>query len=177
MKKLIIALACIIASVCVHAADFSWGAEGISGYDGASQEDYLIYWVSSAYTVTDANYKDIGTFGHADMWGGVDDAGEAEGKVFGFNPGDTASGYLVVFNSDDLDTATHFYQSGTMSTTANASGIFVPNTLTYDLSDSATASNWTAVGGGGGGGGGVPEPTSGLLLALGGAMLALRRKR
>ena len=35
----------------------------------------------------------------------------------------------------------------------------------------------TPVGGGGGGGGGVPEPTSGLLLALGGAMLALRRKR
>ena len=31
--------------------------------------------------------------------------------------------------------------------------------------------------GGGGGGGDIPEPTSGLLLLVGGAMLALRRKR
>jgi len=34
----------------------------------------------------------------------------------------------------------------------------------------------TPVGGGGGGGGDIPEPTSGLLLVVGGAMLALRRK-
>ncbi len=44
------------------------------------------------------------------------------------------------------------------------------------------ASDWntmTAGGGGGGGGGqgGIPEPTSGLLLLVGGAMLALRRKQ
>ena len=43
-----------------------------------------------------------------------------------------------------------------------------------------TANGWktyTPDTSGGGGGGGVPEPTSGLLLALGGAMLALRRRR
>jgi hypothetical protein len=35
------------------------------------------------------------------------------------------------------------------------------------VSGSATASNWTA----------VPEPTSGLLLLVGGALLALKRRR
>ena len=178
MKKLIVTLAAVAFGVSVHAAAFDWSAESISGYNGASSEDNLIFWVSSANTVTADNYKNIGTFGHAAAWGGVvDDAGEAEGSVSGYNAGDTATGYLVVFNSADLDTATHFYQSENMSTTANASGIFVPGILEYDLSDSATASNWTAVSGGGGSGGDVPEPTSGLLLALGGAMLALRRRR
>ena len=39
------------------------------------------------------------------------------------------------------------------------------------------ASAWKTVGGGSSGGGDVPEPTSGLLLLVGGAMLALRRKQ
>ena len=40
-----------------------------------------------------------------------------------------------------------------------------------------TWAEYTAAGGGGGGGTDVPEPTSGLLLVIGGAMLALRRRR
>ena len=40
----------------------------------------------------------------------------------------------------------------------------------------ATSSNWSTMSGGSGGTD-VPEPTSGLLLVLGGAMLALRRRR
>ena len=42
--------------------------------------------------------------------------------------------------------------------------------------DAFAAASWKAFGGGSSGGD-VPEPTSGLLLALGGAMLALRRRR
>ena len=52
--------------------------------------------------------------------------------------------------------------------------------MSFDIEDdTASFSNWTVnlAGSGGGGTGGVPEPTSGLLLVLGGAMLALRRRR
>ncbi len=43
--------------------------------------------------------------------------------------------------------------------------------------EDAIAAGWTAAGGGGGGGGStIPEPTSGLLLLLGVAGLALKRK-
>ena len=179
MKKLMVALTAIAVSMFTQAAQFSWSAEGVSGYNGASQEDYLIYWVDAATTVTADNYSNIASFGHADTWGGVDDVGEAEGIVSGFSAGDTVSGYLVVFDSDDISTAEHFYTSATQSTTANASGIFVPASLTYDMSGSASASAWTATSGGGSGSGGetIPEPTSGLLLLVGGAMLALRRKQ
>ena len=49
--------------------------------------------------------------------------------------------------------------------------------ITTATGDAFAATSWKAFGGGGGGGEDVPEPTSGLLLALGGAMLALRRRR
>ena len=49
--------------------------------------------------------------------------------------------------------------------------------ITMNTSPAFAAASWTAVGGGSGGGEGVPEPTSGLLLLVGGAMLALRRKQ
>lgn len=46
------------------------------------------------------------------------------------------------------------------------------------IGDSMSKNGWaTYTSAGGGGGGDVPEPTSGLLLVLGGAMLALRRRR
>ena len=47
---------------------------------------------------------------------------------------------------------------------------FIPEGV-LDISDLASA-GWTKTGGSD-----VPEPTSGLLLLVGGAMLALRRKR
>ena len=49
--------------------------------------------------------------------------------------------------------------------------------ITTATSDAFAAASWKAFGGGSSGGEDVPEPTSGLLLALGGAMLALRRRR
>ena len=45
------------------------------------------------------------------------------------------------------------------------------------LSSASIAVSGKSFGGGGGGGGDIPEPTSGLLLLVGGAMLALRRKQ
>ena len=51
-----------------------------------------------------------------------------------------------------------------------------PAGMAKTVSTAITSSSMTAFSGGGGGGG-VPEPTSGLLLLMGAAMLGLRRKR
>ena len=48
---------------------------------------------------------------------------------------------------------------------ASASG----STLNWGFPDNASANTWTQMA--------IPEPTSGLLLLIGGALLALRRKR
>ena len=52
-----------------------------------------------------------------------------------------------------------------------------PAGMAKTVSTAITASSLTSFSGGSGGGGDVPEPTSGLLLLVGGAMLALRRKQ
>ena len=74
------------------------------------------------------------------------------------------------------------YSAATIA--AELTGDITTATMGVTTLDAGVPSTWTVsgitktpVGGGGGGGSGVPEPTSGLLLALGGAMLALRRKR
>ena len=52
-----------------------------------------------------------------------------------------------------------------------------PQGMTKTVSTAITASSLTSFSGGSGGGGDIPESTSGLLLLVGGAMLALRRKQ
>ena len=106
------------------------------------------------------------------------DGGEVKGYITGLGNSQTVTGYMVLFNSDDTATATYAYVTGVQSgsTTALGGG----GQINFDIEDdTASFSNWTVnlAGSGGGGTGGVPEPTSGLLLVLGGAMLALRRRR
>ena len=66
----------------------------------------------------------------------------------------------------DVGTASLFF-NGINTTTIKAS----------DVTTTGTGAGWYMTKAASSGGGGVPEPTSGLLLALGGAMLALRRRR
>ena len=80
---------------------------------------------------------------------------------------------MVLFDADTADNAGSgfFTVSGiTEMTTADY-------TAAIDASGIGTASNMTIPVTSGGSSSDVPEPTSGLLLVLGGAMLALRRRR
>ena len=102
----------------------------------------------------------------------------ADGKFTGsyttdnasWGAGQSVSGYAIIFDSTDknLDGVTKYMVTDVQSVTfANASDM-----KTFGVTPSGT---WVTIGGGSGGD--VPEPTSGLLLLVGGAMLALRRKQ
>ena len=89
----------------------------------------------------------------------------------------SASAYYIIVDADKSAFAVTSVADMTGSVYDPAAQQTSSGSNTSLSSSSITQSGITFGGGGGGSGGGVPEPTSGLLLALGGAMLALRRKR
>ena len=84
-----------------------------------------------------------------------------------FDAGTTVSGFLIILDSDKLATAKNYMLAKTskneseLSKTAGASGA-----MTFGWGSQAN-NTWQA----------VPEPTSAMLIVLGVAALALRRKR
>ncbi len=205
MKKLVMSMAVAASAMCLQAASFSWGAANI--YAGDAKADgvtgYLLFTdvlsvdaattalkggdtaaikgkASNSTTVSSGTVKAANT---------VFDRADAEA-------GNEYSAYFVVFSSDDKS----YFMSLTKTVDAQAT-----STVNINFGNQANATQgvaWTDVGGTGGGDdpgpgpddppgpgpdnpptpgpggdGDVPEPTSGLLLMIGGAALALRRRR
>ena len=93
-----------------------------------------------------------------------------------YNAGDTASFYAVVYDASSIAGANNYVISDVVSATVGASGANI--SLAFGSMKATTTANkfltslnngWTSAN--------VPEPTSALLLLVGGAMLALRRKQ
>ena len=175
MKKLIVMLVGAIAAGVASAAAVEWEAYDIMNKaDGIAAENCIVYWFdTSTYALSDAtaslNNKDtsfVTTYGiAADEL--TDNTGFTYGTdISGYGNGATVTGYLVIFDAETVASASYAYITATESATTGASGQTA--TMYFEsLGGTATAGNWTA----------VPEPTSGLLMLLGMAGLALRRRR
>ena len=154
MKKLLILAAILVAGVAANAASFNWQAANIYGADGVNK-----------YSGTATLYAIIS---------GVDTAVQVATASAG-----AVTKANTVFSNDDLVAGNNydFYfvieDGGKTFTSAAKTGITAQATATTLInfgnmqSATQTASNWVA----------VPEPTSGLLMLLGMAGLALRRRR
>ena len=176
-----IAVAAVAMSFAANAAALSWNTWAYIN-DGGADSDWITGGQAYLVQVTDA-----ATFAVANdltVTGGtiVDSKAFEEGSVAGF------------WNTDSLEAGTT-YKFAVIATTDGA-GIAVPTTGTYGVDDNGGALysvTWDGNTGGGfnpdesyggasmstavGGGSSIPEPTSGLLLLLGVAGLALRRHR
>ena len=181
MKKLMMAAVVAMLGIAANAAACSWEVDTVYSFVGptavssSTATDYSTYFVNAdAYSVSKATTAISGgdlTFlsDTTKAWAGdtLDDgyaSGTAGVGVWGAS--ETVNGYLVILNSDDIDNATYAYISSVESGTTSALGGNAQISF-GDLDGSASGANWTA----------VPEPTSGLLLVVGGALLALRRRR
>ena len=173
MKKLMTVAVAVMLGMVANAASVAWdnGDGDLFGYaTGAAANGYAVYFFdTTALTLADANTYlasgDVATLIGKGQAGLAADNGWVEGEATGYAAGTSITAYLIAFNSDDAGTATFAYISDTADVTLPGSG--VSGSASFDLSSSATAGNWTA----------VPEPTSGLLMLLGMAGLALRRRR
>lgn len=84
-----------------------------------------------------------------------------------YSPGDSVSGYVVLFDNTDVASSSCFAYTTVKSQTVNAAGSNISLAYGTFASATSTTGGWTA----------IPEPTSGLLMLLGAAGLALKRKR
>ena len=153
MKKLLILAAVIVAGVAANAASFNWAAANIYGSDGTTKwaGEVNLYAVIGGTDTLVNTYTAVG------------------GVVAKANT--TFSNDLLV-GGNDYDFYFTIEDNGKTFTSATKSvGALATATATVQFGNMASAtqnsSNWAA----------VPEPTSGLLLLLGMAGLALKRKR
>ena len=151
MKKLLILAAVIVAGVAANAASFKWSASGVTGYDTTDLYSGSATLYAYLSTADSSTAKAVST---ATMSGGAIAAGDTVFSSDDFTVGSTYTFYYTM-----EDAAGNVFTSGTKNSRAQA-------TSTMTVAFAATGS-WTA----------VPEPTCGLLMLLGMAGLALRRKR
>lgn len=146
----------------------NYGADGTTVFGKTSGDVAYLLLASDAAALTSASAV----------------AGKALGSQNTFNNNGGFSSFTVTSSSltdnTSYDFATvlvqgdQFLVTSTVTATTSDADTVREATFTYADVQSSTA-GWGT--GGGGGGGDTPEPTSGILLLVGGAMLALRRKQ
>ena len=190
MKKLIIAAAVACVAALTQAASVSWSITGLKGSDGNTLTSGAAYVFctkgTSATTVaavTSAidglNAGDLKTYltdnSISALKGTISGGGASVSGVDLATSGvpEKQSGtaiFAVIVDDDTFGDGVKYVVTG-VSGNVKTPAASTTNVATFSLDGAAAtanASNWTAA---------APEPTSGLLLLLGVAGLALKRKR
>ena len=197
MKKIMFGLVAAIATVAAQAAYVDWQYDGKGTADwGTSKTEaangYTAYLLTAAnWDSIKENVKDESTiagkatdsstliFEKSDKSGNKYYTTHADGSTgAGARQKEAESGnYYVILANDDGYTVVVDNVSVTAYSDISAGGTGQTANLVAQGQSTASVVSGAKSYGGGSGGEGVPEPTSGLLLLVGGAMLALRRKQ
>ena len=182
MKKLVM-FGLAAATVCaVNAASFSWSA-AVNGVDGdgntltstANAATFVLVYLGNGTADWDnATVVQTGTWSIGANKGTY--AAKVSGTYLGDGEGGFANGNIYGVMVKDDQGGLHKVTGTTTYTISGYNGLdtWSGDAFTFATSNFvADKASYPA----GGGSGGVPEPTSGLLLVVGGAMLALRRKQ
>ena len=181
MKKIMFTLAIglIVASVQANAVKWELTTTASSTYYGTSA-DLSTY---TAYLVQESDW----TGKLADLENAVAQASWATSKDTGtarqYKTGSVESTTTLATGDKSfyivLSDGSNYWASDAKTATVYEAGSTDPNNkaITIQLSGASAITTASLQSFSGGGSGGVPEPTSGLLLLVGGAMLALRRKQ
>ena len=194
MKKLMIALGLVaLAATSAQAAKINWSVSGVTAYGGdATPQGYTMACFCAGVDYSDTTHAVYTTVADAEAWAkskgatteGVHQLNTAtvtsEGSATTTSPYSTMQNYwkstsstvtksgdfyAIIFNAADIANATAY-----MVTSVKEDLVFSTTPTTTQVAG-LSAGSWTAIASP------VPEPTSGLLLLLGVAGMALRRKR
>ena len=176
MKKLMFTmLAAVALSAVSHGATFVWGTEASTALAPYANDTVYVLlasdWASmDPKSAANVAAQALSSKGYTAGRGGVYGIGDTK---FNYGADDLASLDVVMVDINADGQYFSWNQTLTGNDPANASPTKQTYTSTQMDGFKTAAGGYKSFGGGGG----VPEPTSGLLLALGGAMLALRRRR
>lgn len=177
MKNIIVVAAIAFASLA-QAASVNWGG----AIDGpAAGDTALLLWSDSAFSGAATKITGTSIGATADNGGSIvhtytltaDDIDPNYEFLATYSTAGSVDGYYAILISNAAGTAASYMDMGNISgTTAQSS----PTALSFNsgwtsMTDSLTMNGYNVTVGA------VPEPTSGLLLLLGMAGLALKRKR
>ena len=187
MNKLMFMLGAVAMAACAQAATVNWtctyvakGAEnyvdnGLAFFVNAatlSQSDMLALEGKGADAISTALTGMYSYTGGSDGKYTVAKSAAVENSVLGLSDATASQAYLVIFDTATITDASNFYVTEVKSFNT-FSGTESQQIKWGDQEErSSAAGAWKSVGGSA-----VPEPTSGLLMLVGLAGLALRRKR
>ena len=186
MKKLMIAAAVAACAMFANAAAVNWSMETGYSPDGDELGDVTGYYAfvfidsvtagtattySQANAVADVAAGKLDFFSNVAGDGVMVDYGAMGSSYDTLATDNTVGAYLVILDAATAADATKAYVTSVLTTDINGMG--ASSLMNWgDVTGMQDASAWKSVGGAGD----VPEPTSGLLLLLGVAGLALKRK-
>ena len=181
MKKLMFMLAAVAMAVCARAASVSWSTVAMYNAEGAKIADKATVYVYLMDADTYNGLTDVwAAYGDKVKAGGTDaSASKTSGKYTHkasniYAPNGTATAnttyYAAIIATYGTDDDMKYYAEKAAVTTGD-DGDAAFNVGVGHLDTAASAATaWTAAAS-------VPEPTSGLLMLMGLAGLALRRRR
>ncbi len=191
MKKLMIALAVTVCAVAANAAAFNWTSSGTnSGKTINGKNGSALYSATTAYTlylfdagVTSQDVLLAGLRGDKAITDFTSVASQTlasnsriTAQEFSYGEtGTTYNYYMAVINGDDVFLSASVSSMAQLADTSNVSFSGLGNATKNAFAD--TTATFAASGAGWYSTAAVPEPTSGLLMLLGMAGLALRRRR
>ena len=179
MKKLMFILAAVAMAATVQAATVSWTCTNVKDSTGGAISG-IAYFVNAATLSQEtlAGYTKASDFTTAlsgmYSWtpataGKYTEADGVANATLGLADATASQAYLVIFDTATITDASKYYMTEVKSFDT-LSGTFDQQVKWGSQSTASQAAGaWTSVS--------VPEPTSGLLLLVGMAGLALRRKR
>lgn len=179
MKKIIIGLAVVVTAVAAQAATMSWSVNAVQSSPNATVS---AGWIAQLFA-SDVTY-DYAKVKSGELTAAFEAATVSAGSTFrvnqtgvgSFEKGETASYYMVIYDATSVAAAKNYVISDVReatvnpSTGANISLAFGAMAGTSAATNAFYGQSWAAAGSA------APEPTSGLLLLLGMAGLALKRK-
>ena len=187
MKKLMIVAAAVLCGVMAQASSVAWNITGVTGKTGTALDagSVYVFFVAGNSKADTSSWAGLDGKGAAALTAALADAtynytvaSGAAGSFSkpamalteaGVSPATKYSVYAVILDTVGVtDESNFFVTAASAASTTFADSSSLTKTYSLGATASATASNWYAA---------APEPTSGLLLLLGMAGLALRRKR